>query len=69
MNIKNRLEKLEKTTNLDSDFCTCPRAFVIRFIEPEEEEDQELTAEFQKREYCDRCQKQIENIRITIGDV
>lgn len=73
MTIKNRLEKLEKTTHLDSEFCACQRYNVHRIINPDidrtEAEYQRLIAEAQKPEYCDQCGKQIERQLIIIEGV
>ena len=70
MNIKNRLEKLEKTSNLDSEFCACPREMVTSVIYPDldrtEEEYQQLIAEAEKPEYCDQCRKRIEKKLIVV---
>lgn len=73
MNIRNRLEKLEKGANLDSEFCSCSRETVVSVIEPDEdrteEEDQRLVSEPEKPETCAQCGKEIEKRIIIIQDI
>ncbi len=70
MNIKNRLEKLEKESNLDSEYCACPREIVTGVIYPDlsrtEEESQRLIAEAEKPEFCEKCRRQIEKKLIVV---
>lgn len=64
MNIQNRLEKLERASNIDSAFCTCPCETQTRVILPDllETEDARKMriAEYQKPESCEGCGKLIE---------
>lgn len=73
MNITNRLEKLEKTLHIDSEFCSCSRETVIRVIEPDldrtEAEYQELISEAEKPETCEQCGKLIQKRVIVIQGV
>ena len=70
MNINKRLEKLEKASQLDSEFCACHGGTSTRVIAPDwdrtEEEYQELIAEAQKPENCGQCGKIIEKRLIIV---
>lgn len=73
MNIERRIEKLEKDSNINSIFCTCPGEIRTRVILPDldktEEERILEQAEMMKPKYCDQCRKLIEHRYIIIEPV
>ena len=70
MDINKRLEKLERASHLDSEFCDCSREVVTRVIYPDldrtEEEYQESIADAEKPENCNQCGKVIEKRLIIV---
>ena len=73
MNIKSRLEKLEKSSHLDSEFCACRGEITTSVVLPDldrtEEEYERLIAEAQTPGNCDQCGKVIERRLIIVEGV